>query len=102
MFSLRHRSKIRDGFTNYEGDVNTVDNVLLTEGIRLHKIISQNYSLEAVNCSRQITFLSIPKPLIALASFPGSGNTWTRLLLETTTGNLPFYYRIDTKTQQKL
>jgi hypothetical protein len=23
-------------------------------------------------------------------------------LLETTTGNLPFYYRIDTKTQQKL
>ncbi|XP_045215816.1 WSCD family member CG9164-like [Mercenaria mercenaria] len=34
------------------------------------------------------TFLKTPRPLVALASYPGSGNTWTRELIEVVTGTL--------------
>ncbi|XP_060567514.1 WSCD family member GA21586-like [Ruditapes philippinarum] len=40
------------------------------------------------NCQIPLRYLSVAKPLVALASFPGSGNTWTRTLLETATGIL--------------
>ena len=33
------------------------------------------------------TYLDPPGPVTALASFPGSGNTWTRHLLEELSGN---------------
>ncbi|KAL4229674.1 WSC domain-containing protein 1 [Mactra antiquata] len=37
-------------------------------------------------CKRNVGFLKSPKPFVALASFHGSGNTWTRELLEDLTG----------------
>lgn len=44
-------------------------------------------NLKELQCSMSIpTFLDVPRPLVALASFPGSGNTWTRLILEALTG----------------
>ncbi|KAL4218815.1 WSC domain-containing protein 1 [Mactra antiquata] len=39
-----------------------------------------------LQCRGNVTFLKTPKPFVALASFPGSGNTWTRQLLEDLTG----------------
>ncbi|KAL4227546.1 hypothetical protein ACF0H5_012989 [Mactra antiquata] len=44
--------------------------------------------VETIDChSRSIHFLQASNPpYVALASFPGSGNTWTRLLLEELTG----------------
>ncbi|KAL4219273.1 WSC domain-containing protein 1 [Mactra antiquata] len=38
------------------------------------------------NCKSNIGFLKTARPFVALASFPGSGNTWTRELLEDLTG----------------
>ena len=35
---------------------------------------------------RELRFLEPPGPVVALASFPGSGNTWTRHLLQQATG----------------
>lgn len=35
---------------------------------------------------RTLHYLQYDRPLIALASFPGSGNSWTRELLESLTG----------------
>lgn len=37
-------------------------------------------------CSSKRQFLAEARPLIALASYPGSGNTWNRELIEATTG----------------
>ncbi|XP_060575744.1 sialate:O-sulfotransferase 1-like [Ruditapes philippinarum] len=37
-------------------------------------------------CNQSPEFLSTSRPLVALASYPGSGNTWTRQLIETATG----------------
>ena len=37
-------------------------------------------------CNGPIRFLDPPGPLTALASFPGSGNTWVRYLLQHSTG----------------
>ncbi|XP_045205635.2 WSCD family member CG9164-like [Mercenaria mercenaria] len=43
-------------------------------------------NLMGFSCSQSWEYLRVPKPLVALASYPGSGNTWTRELIETTTG----------------
>ena len=37
-------------------------------------------------CNGPIRYLDPPGPLTALASFPGSGNTWIRYLLQQATG----------------
>ena len=37
-------------------------------------------------CNGPIRYLDPPGPLTALASFPGSGNTWVRYLLQHSTG----------------
>ena len=36
----------------------------------------------------ELSFWAEPGPLVALASFPGSGNTWLRYLLQQSTGKL--------------
>ncbi len=38
-------------------------------------------------CNAPLTLLHKPGPEVALASFPGSGNTWVRYLLQQATGN---------------
>jgi hypothetical protein len=53
------------------------------------------HSLMNFNCSKSLRFLSAPRSLVALASYPGSGNTWTRQLIETTTGNINNYFILD-------
>ena len=37
-------------------------------------------------CHKQLKFLNRTKPITALVSFPGSGNTWMRYLIEQATG----------------
>ncbi len=37
-------------------------------------------------CRPYLTQLETPGPLVALASFPGSGNTWLRYLIQQVTG----------------
>ncbi|KAL3271373.1 hypothetical protein HHI36_021857 [Cryptolaemus montrouzieri] len=41
-----------------------------------------------INWCSELKFLDPPRSLIALASFPGSGNTWVRYLLQQATGIL--------------
>ena len=38
------------------------------------------------NCTER-SFSKVPLPVTALASIPGSGNTWSRHLIESITGN---------------
>ena len=38
------------------------------------------------HCHRRLRFLNRTKPITALVSFPGSGNTWMRYLIEQATG----------------
>jgi hypothetical protein len=54
---------------------------------RLDKsLLSKN--IQNVQCpTSKMDYLTKKSPLVALASFPGSGNTWTRVLLERVTGN---------------
>jgi hypothetical protein len=41
----------------------------------------------SLNCERNVTMGKEGQfPLVFLTSFPGSGNTWTRLLIEDVTG----------------
>ena len=47
--------------------------------------LSQNNCGKA-RCYRRLRFLNRTKPLTALVSFPGSGNTWMRYLIEQATG----------------
>lgn len=65
-------------FTNNTGQ-NNMEQFFDADFLRNHLA---NTSCEA----RKLHFLENPKPLVALASFPGSGNTWTRELLEAITG----------------
>ena len=60
----------------------------LTLNVRTNKSINNylQHSLETFYCSRPLRNLKVPRPYVALASFPGSGNTWTRLLIEAATG----------------
>jgi hypothetical protein len=44
--------------------------------------------MKTLNCIQTPEFLSTARPLVALASYPGSGNTWTRQLIETATGKM--------------
>jgi hypothetical protein len=37
-------------------------------------------------CHKKLRFLNPPGPVTALASYPGSGNTWMRYLLQQATG----------------
>lgn len=41
---------------------------------------------QEISCHKQMTFLKRSSPIVALASFQGSGNTWVRHLLEQATG----------------
>ncbi|XP_045208456.2 WSC domain-containing protein 1-like [Mercenaria mercenaria] len=43
-------------------------------------------NLWTFNCTQTWEYLRAPRPLVALASYQGSGNTWTRELIETATG----------------
>lgn len=58
----------------------------------MHSIIFDNQFVERsfkyINCSMmsKLHFLDVPRPLIALISFPGSGNTWTRQIIEYVSG----------------
>jgi hypothetical protein len=47
---------------------------------------SNNRSANAKWCNGPLKFLDPPGPLTALASFPGSGNTWARYLIQHATG----------------
>jgi hypothetical protein len=60
------------------------DGVNLNGGKSNYDYLKRN--LKNFNCSQSLRFLSAPRSLVALASFPGSGNTWTRQLIETATG----------------
>ncbi len=42
-------------------------------------------------CKTPLTLLDEPGPRVALASFPGSGNTWLRYLLQQATGTLHLF-----------
>ncbi|XP_060573574.1 sialate:O-sulfotransferase 1-like [Ruditapes philippinarum] len=73
-----------------ERDLLKLINVCSKNGVYLNGSKS-NYdylknSLIKFNCSHSLRFLSAPRSFVALASYPGSGNTWTRQLIETTTG----------------
>lgn len=74
---------------NLTGDLrNTylpVDKSVIDYKYKYRKDIS--FSSARGSCT-QVRFLPEPLPLTALASFPGSGNTWTRHLIELATGNL--------------
>lgn len=39
-----------------------------------------------INWCKELRFLDPPKSTVALVSFPGSGNTWLRYLLQQATG----------------
>ena len=41
-----------------------------------------------IECNPNVSLSEIKKPLVALASFPGSGNTMTRRIVEILTGNI--------------
>ncbi|XP_045205801.2 WSCD family member GA21586-like isoform X2 [Mercenaria mercenaria] len=61
----------------------------LEDGVDLNGNIDYIYlkrNLINFSCPQSWKYLSAPKPLVALASYPGSGNTWTRELIETATG----------------
>jgi hypothetical protein len=45
-----------------------------------------------------LRFLEQPGPVVALASFPGSGNTWVRYLLQQVTGGDERKFFISGKT----
>ncbi|KAL4218585.1 WSC domain-containing protein 1 [Mactra antiquata] len=49
------------------------------------KMMTSN-TTKQFECNRNIGYLKTTRPFVALASFPGSGNTWTRELLEDLTG----------------
>jgi hypothetical protein len=40
--------------------------------------------------TREPQFLNENRPIVALASFPGSGNSWMRQILESVTGRFKF------------
>lgn len=52
-------------------------------------------------CLDQHFLPSKAKELVALASFPGSGNTWTRHLIELATGYYTGSYYFDTSLYNK-
>lgn len=47
------------------------------------RVVSRRNRLQWCQALR---FLDDPGPVVALASFPGSGNTWVRYLLQQATG----------------
>lgn len=49
-------------------------------------------SILKLTCPRSAGWMDVKRPLVALASYPGSGNTWTRQLIETITGNIRIQY----------
>ena len=52
-----------------------------------HKSPSKHFSHAKLEVScPEVRFSAIRRPLTALASFPGSGNTWARHLIEQSTG----------------
>lgn len=51
-------------------------------------------------CS-ELKYLQPPKNVIALASFPGSGNTWLRYLLQQATGIFPKQFHVISKSRSK-
>jgi hypothetical protein len=74
-----------------ERDLLKLINVCSKNGVYLNGSKSNydylKHSLIKFNCSHSLRFISAQRSFVALASYPGSGNTWTRQLIETTTGN---------------
>lgn len=64
-------------------------------GMRLGSIGSGRARRSRPRWCRPLRYLSNPKPPVALVSFPGSGNTWLRYLLQQATG------KTETKGGQK-
>lgn len=58
----------------------------ITDGFLSSNILKDTFEDFEDSCPKQWKFLEKPRPLVALASYPGSGNTWNRELIETTTG----------------
>ena len=83
------------GFNNGNGLI-AVEKSIGSRGIRLHSLGDRSASSNDMmrtktifNCA-PIHYREKPGPPIALASFPGSGNTWLRYLLQLSTGNHPY------------
>ena len=50
------------------------------------KDMSRSRYAGPINWCKQLGWKAVPGPVTALASFPGSGNTWLRYLLQQATG----------------
>ena len=50
--------------------------------------IHTNTNTTSIDWCQPLGFLANPGPKVALASFPGSGNTWLRYLLQQATGKM--------------
>ena len=48
--------------------------------------MKENNTFSTKLCNESLRFVDPPGPLTALASSPGSGNTWTRSLIQEYTG----------------
>ena len=58
---------------------------------RVDKLFLGNIIENTTCLSKKMKYSTKKLPLIALASFPGSGNTWTRILIENITGKCIIY-----------
>lgn len=71
-----------------ENSLNRYQSCVPQTNHKSHKTLScvnQNDCGKA-HCYRRLRFLNRTKPITALVSFPGSGNTWMRYLIEQATG----------------
>lgn len=75
---------INDRILKEEFDICIKDYVTLNDSTSIKNFLQQN--VETIYCSMPLKTLEVPRPYVALASYPGSGNTWTRLLIERATG----------------
>ncbi len=65
-----------------------ITNSLPADPREFHPTFAREYDRDAVDCPQHKRFRddNVVHPLTALYSFPGSGNTWIRLMLENATG----------------
>ena len=61
--------------------------IIRSSSMRLKQIINPNI------CNRTTAYSPIPLPRVMLRSFPGSGNTWTRFMLQLATGQSIYAYK---------
>jgi hypothetical protein len=69
-----------------ESSLKALLRLCLNNSVNLNSFLREK--MKTFNCNQSPEFLSTSRPLVALASYPGSGNTWTRQLIETATGKI--------------